>query len=143
MEQEPVSYTHLDVYKRQVIESGRTFCCIPIPLGEYDSFRLDIDGDFTLNEITVYAGETKVSPVISAGTLHQCLIYCPVALLAILLVFWAHKVRAGEMGLHNYMLQLSGKNQNQTSREVCWDYMRVLAAVSYTHLIPMSVPYCS
>lgn len=112
-----------------VIESGRTFCCIPIPLGEYDSFRLDIDGDFTLNEITVYAGETKVSPVISAGTLHQCLIYCPVALLAILLVFWAHKVRAGEMGLHNYMLQLSGKNQNQTSREVCWDYMRVLAAV--------------
>ena len=33
------------------------------------------------------------------------------------------------MGLHNYMLQLSGKNQNQTSREVHWDYMRVLAAV--------------
>lgn len=112
-----------------VIESGRTFCSIPIPLGEYDSFRLDIDGDFTLNEITVYAGETKVSPVISADTLHQCLIYCSVALLAILLVFWAHKVRAGEMGLHNYMLQLSGKNQNQTAREAHWDYMRVLAAV--------------
>lgn len=122
------NYTEKHSYQT-VIESGRTFCCIPIPLGEYDSFRLDIDGDFTLNEITVYAGETKVSPVISAGTLHQCLIYCPVALLAILLVFWAHKVRAGEMELHNYMLQLSGQNQNQASREVCWDYMRVLAAV--------------
>lgn len=114
---------------KTMVKAGRTFCTIPIPLGEYDSFRLDIDGDFLLDRILVYEGETKVMPVISTDTVRSCLLYCPVALAAILLIFWAHSVRAGEMGAKAYMKQLFGTENNRTARQIHWDYLRVLAAV--------------
>ena len=114
---------------KTMVKAGTTFCTIPIPLGEYESFRLDIDGDFWLDRILLYEGETKVMPVISSDTVRNCLFYFPVALAAILLIFWAHRARAGEMGAKAYVKQLFGAENNRTARQIHWDYMRVLAAL--------------
>ena len=111
------------------LKAGEASCRIAIPLDTYASFRLDIDGDFTLDGIAVYTGETKITPVISSDTIYNCLMYFPTALIAILLIFWAHKVKAGDMGTKAYVKQLLGAENNRTSRQLHWDYMRVLAAV--------------
>lgn len=117
------------VYKG--IYKGRITCLIPLPLDEYASLRLDIDGDFVLQNITAYTGEMQSYLYVSGRTLENCLWYFPAAIIGISLIFWAHIVRMRQngAGVKAYAITVLFGTRPNKGREVHLDYLRILAAV--------------
>lgn len=111
------------------LEQGRTSCLLPIPLGEYNQLRIDIDGDFTVSEILAYTEETKVTPIVSAQTRKNCLMYFPAVIIGFCLIFWAHSVRAKGMTAKAYAKDIFFGPELGSGRQVHLDYLRIMAAV--------------
>lgn len=111
------------------IEQGRTSCTLPIPLGEYSTLRIDIDGDFTVSEIRAYSEDTKITPVVSNRTVKNCMMYFPAVTIGFGLIFWAHSVRAKGMTAKAYAEDIFFGEKPTWDRQVHWDYLRILAAV--------------
>lgn len=117
------------VYKG--IYKGRITCLIPLPIGEYTMLRLDIDGDFQLQNIIAYTGEMQSHLYVSHRTVQNCLLYFPVAIIGCCLIFWAHCVRMREnrAGFKAYAMTVLFGTRPNKGREVHLDYLRILAAV--------------
>ena len=96
---------------------------IPLPLGQYDQLRLDIDGAFELYEINVCTEKMIAKPYISSATANKCLYLFPAVIIGFPLIFWAHKVCRSSWKTILFGAVPSPK------REIHWDYMRILAAV--------------
>ena len=117
------------VYKG--IYKGQITCLIPLPIGEYAMLRLDIDGDFQLQNIIAYTGEMQSHLYVSYRTVQNCLLYFPVAIIGCCLIFWAHCVRMREnrAGFKAYAMTVLFGTRPNKGREVHLDYLRILAAV--------------
>ena len=104
---------------------------IPLPIGEYAMLRLDIDGDFQLQNIIAYTGEMQSHLYVSHRTVQNCLLYFPVAIIGCCLIFWAHCVRMREnrAGFKAYAMTVLFGTRPNKGREVHLDYLRILAAV--------------
>lgn len=111
------------------IEQGKANCVLPIPLGDYTSLRIDIDGDFTVSGIIAYTEETKVTPVVSNRTVKNCMMYFPAIIVGFCLIFWAHGVKAKGMTAKKYVKDMFFGPEIATGRQVHLDYLRILAAI--------------
>lgn len=111
------------------IEQGRTSCRLPIPLGEYVSLRIDIDGDFTTKGVYAYTEATKITPIVSNKTVKSCLLYFPAVIIGFCLIYWAHSVRAKGMSAKAYAKDMLFGPETGADRQVHLDYLRILAAV--------------
>lgn len=111
------------------IKAGETSCLIPVPIGEYNTIRLDIEGDFVLTDINICTDKMKVTPFISGETVKSCAIYFPVIIISILLIFWAHSVRAKGMTGKAYAKTVFLGKEITPDHDLSLDYLRVLAAV--------------
>lgn len=117
--------------KKAVLKPGEKSCMIPVPLGEYMSLRFDIDGDFSISNISICTQKMLSMPYISEKTIRNCITFFPLVIVGVILVFWAHIVRKREMktGKRYYLKSVFLGSDNISGREVHFDYMRVLAAV--------------
>ncbi len=111
------------------IEQGRTSCVLPIPLAQYEHLRIDIDGSFTVSEIYTYNDETKITPIVSAKTIKNCMMYFPAVIIGFCLIFWAHGVKAKGKTAKGYVREVLFGPEVSSDREVHWDYLRILAAI--------------
>ena len=111
------------------IKLGETSCIVPVPIGNYNTIRLDIDGDFALSDINICTEEMKITPYLSDDTIRNCAIYFPVVIISILLIFWAHGVKAKGMSGKAYAKTVFFGKEITTGHDVSLDYLRVLAAV--------------
>lgn len=116
---------------KTTIENGMTSCKVPLPVAQYASLRFDVDGDFTIRAVNAYSSETKVTPVVSQRTLHNCLWYFPAVVIGFCLIFWAHGVRRRELSLTGraYVQNILFGAKPQADRAVHLDYLRVFAAI--------------
>ncbi len=113
-----------------VMEAGKASCILPIPLAEYETLRVDIDGNFYLTDIKICTEEALSRAYISEKTLHVCLWYFPAIIIGFSLIFWAHSVNLEKSGLSGkrYVKSLlTGKEGEK--REVYLDYLRAFATV--------------
>ena len=111
------------------ISSGEKICHIPVPLGSYNIIRFDIDGDFILSDINICQDSMKVTPYISENTIKTCTVCCPILAVMIILIFWAHGVRAKNMSGKAYFKTVLFGKEITSDHDVSLDYLRVLAAV--------------
>ena len=120
--------------KNSVKMSVRTadgICRIPVPRGQYDSLRFDIDDDVIIKRITSCADKMKANSYISQYTLERCMWYCPAAVIFIFVVFWTHSLDAARRRLkgRQYMQYVLFGAKPSPKRLAYWDYLRILAAV--------------
>lgn len=111
------------------IEQGRSSCCLPLPLDDYMSLRIDIDGDFTTDGILAYTEATKITPVVSNRTIKNCMMYFPAVIIGFCLIFWAHSVKAKGMTAKSYAKDIFFGPETGANRQVHLDYLRILAAI--------------
>lgn len=116
---------------KSALKPGEKVLLLPVPEGEYQALRFDIDGDFRLEKIESCAGKMKASAYVSQDTVNSCLWYFPAVIIGCCLIFWAHGVRiregafTGGAYIKNVLLG-AGPSED---REIYLDYMRILAAV--------------
>ncbi|MBO5144167.1 MAG: acyltransferase [Lachnospiraceae bacterium] len=113
------------------LKAGEDAVLLPIPKGEYQSLRFDIDGDFQLEKIQGCSEQMKATAYVSQETIHTCMWYFPAIIIGCCLIFWAHGVRLKE---GNFTAKAYVKNvflgaEPSRDRAVYLDYLRVLAAV--------------
>jgi len=96
---------------------------IPLPPGQYEQLRFDIDGAFELYEINVCTEKMIEKPYVSSVTINKCLWLFPAVIIGFPLIFWAHNVRQSSWKKILFGAEPSPK------REIHWDCMRILAAV--------------
>ena len=113
------------------LRQGKSSVIIPVPLDGYDMFRIDIDGSFTISEISVSTGKTISTPYASNETINRCLWYFPAIIIGFCLIFWAHGAKRKKLALSagGYASYIFFGAKPEKDRAVYFDYMRVLAAV--------------
>lgn len=123
-------YTERDSVKGE-LKAGESRLLLPIPLGEYRTLRLDIDGRFRFSSITGCTGPMKVTAYASMETIRTCLWYFPAVIIGFCLIFWAHgvRIREGAFTAKGYIKNVFLGAEPSQDREVYLDYLRVLAAV--------------
>ncbi len=113
------------------LKAGASSVIIPVPLDNYSMFRIDIDGNITISEVSISTGKTLSSPYISDETTKRCLWYFPAVIIGFCLIFWAHGAKRRELSLSagGYAGYVLFGSKPKKDRAVYFDYMRVLAAV--------------
>lgn len=116
---------------KSVLEAGETSLLIPVPAGQYETFRFDIDGDFNLAGISSCGEPMFRQAYVSQGTVDACIWYFPAIIIGFCLIFWAHRVRMRQGGftVKGYVKNVFLGADPSPDREVCFDYLRVLAVV--------------
>lgn len=116
---------------KSALETGEKSLLIPIPVGQYQTFRFDIDGDFKLAGIQSGTEPTAAQAYVSHKTVNTCLWYFPAIIVGFSLIFWAHRVRMRQGGftINAYIKNVFLGAEPSPDREVCFDYLRVLAVV--------------
>lgn len=116
---------------KSALEAGETSLLIPIPVGRYETFRFDIDGDFKLAGIRSCGEPMRGQAYVSQGTVDACIWYFPAIIIGFCLIFWAHRVRMKQGGftIKGYVRHVFLGAEPSPDREVCFDYLRVLAVV--------------
>lgn len=114
-----------------MLRPGERSMLIPVPVGVYQTFRFDIDGDFTLAGIRSCAEEMEARAYVSQRTVDACIWYLPVVIIGFCLVFWAHRMRLRQGGfrVRAYVKNVFLGAEPSPDREGCFDYLRVLAVV--------------
>lgn len=114
-----------------MLRPGERSMLIPVPVGVYQTFRFDIDGDFTLAGIRSCAEEMEARAYVSQRTVDACIWYFPVVIIGFCLVFWAHRMRLRQGGfrVRAYVKNVFLGAEPSPDREGCFDYLRVLAVV--------------
>lgn len=116
---------------KSVLKEGEKSLLIPIPLGQYQTFRFDIDGDFGLAEIRSCTESMAARAYVSQETVRACIWYFPAIAAGFSLIFWAHRVRMRQGGftIKSYVKNVFLGAELLPSREVYLDYLRVLAVL--------------
>lgn len=113
-----------------MIKAGSKECDIKIPVGQYQVFRLDMDGNFSIDEIFSYDQAMLKSPIITNETTRSGLVALPVFIIFYLLLFWAHNKNRKEKNILSYMKSiLEGNTLPAGKRQIHLDYLRVFAAI--------------
>ncbi len=115
---------------KTILGAGKASCILPIPLAEYETLRVDINGDFYLADIKICKEEVLSKTYISSKTLDVCKWYFPTIIIGFSLIFWAHSSGLKNSGLSGkrYLKSLL-IGQEGGKREVYLDYLRVFAAI--------------
>lgn len=116
---------------KSALESGEKSLLIPIPAGQYETFRFDIDGDFKLAGIQSCDEPMAAHAYVSADTVKACIWYFPAVIAGFTLIFWAHRVRMrqGRFTVKSYVRNVFLGAEPSPDREVYFDYLRVLAVI--------------
>lgn len=116
---------------KSALKTGETSLLIPVPAGQYERFRFDIDGDFKLAGIRSCGEPMAAQAYVSQGTADACIWYFPAIIIGFCLIFWAHRVRMRQGGftLKSYVKNAFLGVEPSPDRDVCFDYLRVLAVV--------------
>lgn len=116
---------------KSVLEAGEESLLIPIPIGQYERFRFDIDGDFKLAGIYSCGEPMAAQAYVSKRTVDACIWYFPAIIAGFCLIFWAHRIRMRQGGftVRGYVKNVFLGAEPSADREVCFDYLRVVAVV--------------
>mgnify|MGYP001028910395 CR=1 FL=1 len=113
------------------LKAGEKAVLLPVPPGQYETLRFDIDGDFELTAIQSCAEPMAAQAYVSQDTVQRCLWYFPAVIIGFSLIYWAHGVRFKQGGFtaRAYLKSVFLGAETTEKREVYLDYLRVLAAV--------------
>lgn len=113
------------------LRAGENVVLLPVPKGEYQTLRFDIDGDFRLEKIQGCTEQMKATAYVSQETIHTCMWYFPAIMIGACLIFWAHGVRIkeGSFSAKAYVKNVFLGAEPSKDRAVYLDYLRILAAV--------------
>ncbi|MDE7203021.1 MAG: acyltransferase [Lachnospiraceae bacterium] len=116
---------------KSVLEAGQQSLLIPIPVGQYQKFRFDIDGDFKLVGIRSCAEVMAAQAYVSQKTVDTCIWSFPAIIIGFSLIFWAHRVRMRQGGftVKSYAKNVFLGEAPSPDREIYFDYLRVLAVI--------------
>ena len=104
---------------------------LPVPSGQYQTLRFDLDGDFVLASIRSCSAPMAAQAYVSGETIESCLWYFPAVIIGFSLIYWAHGVRMRQGGytVRAYFKSIFVGPEPSKDRAVYLDYLRVLAAV--------------
>lgn len=124
------NYTERHSVKSE-LKAGESVLLLPIPKGEYQTLRFDIDGDFQLDKIQGCTEQMKATAYVSQETIYTCMWYFPAIIIGGCLIFWAHSVRMKEGNFTGkaYVKNIFLGVESAKDRAVYLDYLRILAAV--------------
>lgn len=113
------------------LKAGEKAVLLPVPPGQYETLRFDIDGDFELTAIQSCAEPMAAQAYVSQDTVQRCLWYFPAVIIGFSLIYWAHGVRFKQGGFtaRAYLKSVFLGAETTEKRAVYLDYLRVLAAV--------------
>lgn len=116
---------------KSALKTGEKSLLIPIPVGQYQTLRFDIDGDFRLSGILGCDKPMAAHAYVTQDTIDICMWYFPGIIVGFSLIFWAHRSRMKQGGFtaKGYVKYVFLGAEPSAEREVYFDYLRVLAAV--------------
>ncbi|MDE6364223.1 MAG: acyltransferase, partial [Lachnospiraceae bacterium] len=116
---------------KNALRAGEVSAMLPVPLGQYQTLRFDIDGDFALAAVRSCSAPMAAQAYVSGETAQKCLWYFPAVVIGFSLIYWAHGVRMRQGGFRGgaYLKSIFLGVEPSTDRAVYLDYLRVLAAV--------------
>lgn len=116
---------------KSALKNGEKSLLLPVPAGQYQTLRFDIDGNFGLAEIQSCDAPMSAQAYVSQETVDNCKWYFPAIIVGFSLVFWAHRVRVkqGRFTVKSYVRDIFLGAEPSADHEIYLDYLRVLAAV--------------
>jgi len=116
---------------KSALKTGEKSLLIPIPAGQYQTVRFDIDGNFKLVGIQSCTEPMVAQAYVSRETIDTCIWYFPAIIVGFFLIFWAHRIcmKQGGFTAKTYVKNVFLGAEPAAGREVYLDYLRVLAAV--------------
>lgn len=106
--------------------AGEISCNVKLPLRTYQALRLDLDGSYRLDSITGCTGTMQKTPLVDGAFLLVLLKWLPFSIVAVLLIFLAHRDRYRKTGTIVKSLFVLPEND---TRNHGYDFLRVLAAL--------------